>query len=206
MIILYAHPSQIVLKVNILLEETGMDYVSVNDHTLEEGTPEYLAFIRASPMGQVPAIYDSDKDVALFETSDIMIYLAEKAGQFLPGLDRPQARAETLKWFMFEAATLSPTMLDIYHYTLKAPDPNPYSEERARMAALRAISVLEDVMTQGKGRDFLAVEYSIADMMLYPWLSILEDFADIPLSDYPALEAWTTRMASRTAVQVFAVA
>ena len=201
MITLYAHPTQTVMKVQILLQETGLSHTLVNDRTLEEGTPEYIAFRRASPTGQVPGIYDSDTDVALFETAAILIYLAEKTGQFLPGPDRPQARAETLKWLIFEAANFSPAMLDIYHYTLQADVPNPYSEERARSRVCRAIGVLEETLTQDQGKDFLAGEYSIADMIVYPWMVILEDFAEIELSDYPALDAWTTRMAERPAIQ-----
>lgn len=199
MIDLYAHPSQNVLKVQILLEETGLEHRLINDRTLEDGTDEFETFRRASPTGQVPGIYDPDTGAALFESSAILIYLAEKTGQFLPGLDQPKARAETLKWLLFEAASLTPAMLDIYHYTLQADHPQTYSEDRARARARRALAVLEGTLEQG--RDYLAGDYSIADMILYPWMTILEDFADIPLSEYPGLEAWTARIGERDAVK-----
>lgn len=199
MIDLYAHPSQNVLKVQILLEETGLEHRLINDRTLQDGTPEFAAFRRASPTGQVPGLYDPDTDTALFESSAILIYLAEKTGRFLPGLDQPAERAETLKWLLFESASLTPAMLDIYHYTLQAEAPQPYSEDRARTRARRALNVLED--TLGQGRDYLAGAYSIADMILYPWMTILEDFADIPLADYPHLNAWTERLSARDAIK-----
>jgi len=199
MIDLFAHPSQNVLKVQILLEETGLEHRLVNDRAIEEGSADHEAFHRASPTGQVPGIFDPETGAALFESSAIMIYLAEKTGQFLPGLDQPKDRAETLKWLLFEAASLTPAMLDIYHYTLQVDHPQTYSEERARTRARRALGVLEETLAQG--RDYLAGEYSIADMILYPWMTILEDFADIPLSEYPSLEAWTARIGERDAVK-----
>ncbi len=199
MIELFAHPSQNVLKVQILLAETGIEFRSVNNRTLEEGSQGHANFLRASPTEQVPAIYDPETDVALFESSAIMIYLAEKTGLFLPGPSQPKERAETLKWLLFESASLTPAMLDIYHYTLQADTPQPYSEERARNRARAALDVLEQTLEDG--RSYLAGEYSIADMILYPWMAILEDFADIPLSDYPRLEAWTTLIGARPNVK-----
>lgn len=199
MIELYGHPTQNVLKVQILLEELGLEHTFINDRTLEDDSPEFAAFRRASPTGQVPGLIDPDTGAELFESSAIMIYLAEKMGRFLPGLDHPAERAQTHKWLLFEAASLTPAMLDIYHYTLIADTPQPYSEERARTNTRRALDVLESCL--GQGRDYLASDYSIADMILYPWMTILEDFADIPLSDYPNLETWTARISNRAAVQ-----
>jgi len=147
----------------------------------------------------VPGLYDPDTNVALFESSAIMIYLAEKTGRFLPELDQPKARAETIKWLLFEAASLTPAMLDIYHYTLQADTPQTYCEDRARAQTRRALEILEGALSSN--RDYLAGAYSIADMIVYPWMTILEDFADIPLSDYPHLEAWTARLSSRDAVK-----
>jgi len=196
---LYGHPTQNVLKAKILFEELGLEHRLIDDRFLEDGSVEQAHFNRASPTGQVPGIYDPDTDAALFESSAIMIYLAEKTGRFLPGLDHPAERAETLKWLLFEAASLTPAMLDIYHYTLQADAPQIYSEERARTRTRRALGVLEGALAQG--RDYLAGDYSIADMILYPWMTILEDFSDIPLSDYPLLESWTARIGERDAIK-----
>ena len=198
MIKLFAHPSQNVLKAQIFLLEAEIEFETINDRVLEENTPDFELFRRASPTGQVPAIYDPETDVALFESSAIMIYLAEKSGRFLPSSEQPNARAETLKWLLFESASFTPAMLDIYHYTLQAEAPQPYSEERARKRSRQALSVLEQQLSGG--RDYLAGDYSIADMILYPWMTILEDFADIPLNDYPHLERWTARVGNRPSV------
>jgi len=199
MIDLFGHPSQNVLKALIVLEELGLDYRFVNDRVLTEGSPEHTAFHRASPTGQVPAIHDPETGVDLIESSAILMYLAEKSGRLLPQSDQPKARAETLKWLMFESASLTPAMLDIYHYTLQAEDEHPYAEARARTRVRRALEVLEAHLQEGG--DYLADAYSIADIILYPWMAILDDFADIPLGDYPALERWTARVAAREAVQ-----
>lgn len=199
MIELYGHATQNVLKARILLEEIGVAYSFINVRTLEEGSTAFAAFRRASPTGQVPGLIDTETGVALFESSAILIYLAEKYGRFLPGLDHPAERAETLKWLLFEAASLTPQMLDIYHFTLVADAPHPYAEERARTRTRRALEVLEATLAQG--RDYLTGEYSIADIILYPWMAILEDFTDIAPSAYPHLEKWTSRMAMREAVK-----
>jgi len=199
MIELYGHPTQNVLKAKILFEELGLEHRLIDDRFLEDGSVEQEHFNRASPTGQVPGIFDPDTGAALFESSAIMIYLAEKTGRFLPTPDQPAARAETLKWLLFEAASLTPAMLDIYHYTLQADSPQIYSEERARTRTRRALSVLEGALKQNG--EYLAGDYSIADMILYPWMTILEDFADIPLSDYPLLDAWTARIGARDAIK-----
>ena len=200
MIKLFAHPSQNVLKVQIALEEMGLAYTFVNDRALGEGSADFDQFRLASPTGQVPALYDSETGAALFESSAIMLYLAERTGRFLPPLDQAAERAETIKWLMFEAASLTPAMLDIYHYTLQADEDVPYAEERARTRARRALAALESALTIPE-HDHLAGDYSIADMIVYPWLPILEDFADIPPSAYPKLEAWAARVGAREAVK-----
>ncbi|MCW8915915.1 MAG: glutathione S-transferase family protein [Magnetovibrio sp.] len=199
MIELFGHPTQNVLKAQILLEELGIEYRRINDRLLEPGSPEHDTFMQASPTGQVPALHDPQTGAKLFESSAILIYLAEKFGQFLPSQDTPLERAETLKWLLFESASLTPAMLDIYHYTLQAEDEHPYSEQRARTRSRQALNVLENRLSDG--REYFGGDYSIADMIVYPWMVILEDFADIPLSDYPNLEAWTTRVGQRPAVK-----
>jgi GST-like protein len=200
MIKLFAHPSLSVLKVQIALEEMDLEYTQINDRTLIEGTADYEQFYKASPTGQVPALFDSDTGAALFESAAILMYLAEKTGRFLPPQDHPAKRAEVIKWLMFEATGLTPAMLDIYHYTLQAEDDHPYAEKFARTRVRRALEALQGALGVS-GRDFLAGEYSIADMILYPWMPIMEEFADIPPGDYPRLQAWAERVSARAAVK-----
>ncbi len=203
MITLFTKPSQITQKVKILLEETGLEHHAINIQTLKKGTPEHDAFLQSSPTALVPGLYDPETQATVFESPAIMIYLAEKTGQFLPGTDQPKARAETLKWVMFEATTLCPAMLDSYHYTLKAPEKIPYCEDRAQTHIKNALGILDDTLKMDGGRDFLAGAYSIADIVMYPWMGIL-DMADILLGDYPQLEAWTGRMDARPAIKACA--
>lgn len=200
MIKLFGHPTQNVMKAEIALAEMDLAFTFVDDRTLVEGTDDFVQFHQASPTGQVPAVFDTDTGAALFETSAIMLYLAEKTGRFLPPTSQPAERAEVIKWLMFEAANLTPAMLGIYHYTLQAEDEHPYAEERARSGVRRALATLDGVLAIA-GRDYLAGDYSIADMLVYPWLPILEDFTDIPPSDYPHLQAWTARIGARPAVK-----
>lgn len=201
MIKLFAHPSQSVLKVQIALQEMNLPYTLVNDRTLIEGTADYEQFYQASPTGQVPAIYDSETGAALFESAAILMYLAEKTGQFLPAPNQPAKRAEVIKWLMFEAAGLTPAMLDIYHFTLETQKDHPYAERRARTRAKRVLAALNGALGV-PGRDYLAGEYSIADMIVYPWLAILEEFTNIPPSEFPRLQAWAERVGARPAVKM----
>lgn len=203
MLTVYTKPSQITLKVEILLEETGLEYQAIDIQTLRKGTPEHDAFLKVNPAAQVPTLIDPETEAVVFESAAIMIYLAEKTGQFLPGPEQPRQRAETLKWVMFEASSLGPAMLDSYHYTLKAPENVPYSEARAQARIQDALSILEGALGNEGGRDYIAHAYSIADIVLYPWMSILE-MADVSLDAYPRLHAWTKRLDERPAIKACA--
>lgn len=196
MIDLFMHPSQNIVKVLMFLEEAKVEYRLHNDRVLEPGSAEMALFQKASPTGQVPAIYDQETGVALFESAAILLYLAEKTGHFLPE-DQP-ARSEVQKWLIFEAASITPPLLQLYHLICWAPEPHPFMEERNRDLLKRA---LDTVNAQLDGKDYIACEYSIADMVLYPWMSMLEDMADLELSDFPNLAAWTARLKERPAVQ-----
>lgn len=178
-----------ILKIVIMLQETGLDYVEVmvdpHDHADEK--PDLFAI---SPHGTVPAIRDDKTGVALFESAAILYYLAEKTGRFLPkDLNR---RAEAMKWLFIEAGNVSPLIGTIRHLMLDTYGEMSESALERNQKFLAEYCGLMD--RQLDGREYLAEEYSIADMALFPWVVTFEDMADITLSDYPHLQAWSERM------------
>ena len=184
-------------KVSILLEELELPYrtfpvVITKD---EQFAPGFLAI---SPNNKIPAIIDPDgpdgQPLHLFESGAILIYLAEKHGRFLPKEGR--GRAEVLEWLMWQMGGFGPMLGQAHHFRRFAPEQVPYAVNRYSKEAERLYGVLEKRLT---GRDFVAGDYSIADMAIYPWAQ-RHDWQGIDLATYPAIEAWRARMAVRPAV------
>lgn len=184
-------------KVSIMLEECGLPYtVHAVDITRDEQfSPEFLAI---NPNGKIPAISDSDgphgQPVQVFESGAILIYLAEKTGRFLP--EGGAERYAALQWLMFQMGSIGPMFGQAHHFLRYAPDPVPYAMERYRKETARLYGVLEGQLEQ---QDYLAGEYSIADMATYPWVA-RHDWHDIDLAHYPAVARWADRIAPRPAV------
>ncbi len=198
MIIFYRIPgdSPNMRKVSVMLAETGLPHTvqqveRQNDGQLAE------EFHRINPNATVPAIIDQQTGVTLFESGAILHYLAEKTGQYLP--TSIQARAEVMKWLMFEVANVGPTMLEVYHYlltdTAELPDA-VLQRYKSRLANLGHI--LDRQLSE---REYLCGEYSIADIALYPWLLIWEDMTDVNLATYPNLHTWVNKISERPAVR-----
>ena len=177
-------------KVSLMLKETGLDHEMkmVNTH---DGVDAELAAI--SPNGTFPAIVDTDTGATVFESGAILHYLAEKSGMLLPSNSRD--RAEVMKWLMFEVSNVSPIMLELYHYLLNdAGDLPTFVFDRYKNMLRQFCNILEKQLDQ---RDYLAGEFSIADIALYPWMVTLEDMAEIDVEDYPNLNRWTASIQSR---------
>jgi GST-like protein len=130
----------------------------------------------------------------VFESSAILLYLAEKSGKLVPADLR--GRADVYKWLMFEAATMGPMAGELYHYECEATEANPYALNRCQERLIRCATILEN---QLRGREYLCGDYSIADIALYPWVSMLEDFTPARLSDYPELSRWLVPLGRRVA-------
>jgi len=180
-------------KITILLHEIGDKYAVkyIDPHDASLNDPDFIAI---SPTRMLPALFDSDNSVALFESGAILQYLAEKSGRFLSS-DKYQ-RAETIKWVMFEAANLCPAMIELHHYLLSDEGNLPASIfDRYKSKVTQYCDILD---RQLQSRDYLAGEYSIADMAIYPWTVALEDLADINLNNYKNLSAWINRLDLRT--------
>jgi len=183
-------------KVAILLEETGLPYTP---HFLKLGEndqkkPEFTAI---NPNGRIPAIVDRDAgDFAIFESGAILIYLAEKAGQFLP--TDPKARSVTIQWLMWQMGGLGPMMGQLNVFARYFPEKIPSAIERYQRESYRLFGVMEARLAE---TPYLAGdEYTIADMAAWPWVNIY-DWPGLSLGNYPKLRAWLERIGERPAVQ-----
>ena len=185
-------------KITLFLEEAGLDYRvhPVNIGKGDQFRPEYLAF---SPNNKMPAIVDhapadGGAPQTVFESGAILLYLAEKSGQFLS--TDPRVRIETLEWLFWQMAGLGPMTGQYGHFNVYAPEKIPYAIERYTNEANRLLQVLD---TRLKGRDFIAGDaYSIADMATYPWIGVY-DKAPIDMTPYPEVQRWHAAIKARPA-------
>ena len=151
-------------KVSVMLEECGLPY-TVHPVNIRENAQFAPAFMQISPNSKIPAIVDRETGVSVFESGAILIYLAEKSGKFLP--TQQPARAKTLEWLMWQMAGVGPMLGQASHFANVAPEKIPYAIERFLGESARLLKVLDDQL----GRTaFVAGDYSIADMALYPWV------------------------------------
>lgn len=163
MITLYYHSTPNPAKVALLLEETGMDYdlVPVDTRKGEQHRPEFLAI---NPNGKTPAL--TDGDAVLFDSTAILLYLADKAGQF-QGDGSATARAQMLSWIMFVATGIGPYSGQAVHFQHFAPEPKEYAVNRYRFEAERHWGILD---RQLEGRAFMLGDtYTIVDMSVWGW-------------------------------------
>ena len=199
MIDLYTFATPNGRKVSIMLEELELPYrTHVVDITKgEQFKPEFLAI---NPNNNIPAIVDSDgpggRPLTVFESGAILIYLAEKSGRLLPpsGPDR----YDVLQWVMFQMGGVGPMFGQYNHFALFAPEKIPYAIERYTQESRRLLHVLDRRL---EGRTFVTREYSIADVLLFPWVAGHAKRAPSLLEDTPQVRRWLELLWSRPAVQ-----
>ncbi|OHX10466.1 thiol:disulfide oxidoreductase [Chromobacterium sphagni] len=187
-------------KITIFLEEAGLPYrlIPVNISQGEQFQPDFL---RIAPNNRIPAMVDhapadGGEAVSLFESGAILLYLADKAGRFIA--DSLRGRNETLQWLFWQMAGLGPMAGQNHHFTQYAPEKLPYAVDRYVRETARLYRVLDTQLADG--RDYIAGEYSIADMACYPWI-VPHEKQRQDLHDFPALKRWFERIAARPAVQ-----
>ena len=181
-------------KVSIALEEMGLAYET---HAIDIGKGEQheAEFLKIAPNNKIPAIHDRETGLNLMESGAILIYLAEKSGQFLP-TSEPE-RTRVIEWLMWQMGGFGP-MLGQAHAHLKFnPGKAPFTEERLRGEVDRLYGVLD---TQLGKEGFVAGEYSIADMAIWPWVSRYE-WHEADIEAYPQVKRWYVEIAGREAVQ-----
>jgi GSH-dependent disulfide-bond oxidoreductase len=184
-------------KVSIMLEELELPYEvhPINIANGDQLKPEYLAI---NPNNKIPAIIDSDgpdgKPLKLFESGAILMYLAEKTGKFLP--QEMAKRYEVIQWLMFQMGGVGP-MFGQANYFFRLEEKVSFAIERYYKEAIRLYKVLEQTLGQ---RDYLAGEYSIADMATYPWVG-RHDGHNVKLEEFPNVKRWFDTISQRPAVK-----
>jgi len=183
-------------KASIMLEETGLAY-EVHPVNIGEDEQFEAEFVAVSPNSKIPAIVDDG--LSIFESGAILIHLAEKTGQFLAA-DGP-ARAKALEWLMFQMAGLGPMLGQTNHFLNTAPEKIPYAIERFLAESARLLKVLDDRLAEV---EYLAGDYSIADIACYPWTAVglppLKGAKPDVLGDAEHITRWLAEIASREAV------
>jgi len=195
MIDFYFSPTPNGLKVKLFLEEAELPYrvVPVALSKGEQFRPEFLAI---SPNGKIPAIVDyapsgGGEPLPLFESGAILMYLAEKIGRFLPRDVR--GRIEVMQWVFWQMSGLGPMAGQIGHFNVYAPERVPYAIERYTRELRRLYGVLD---TRLADREFIAGDYSIADMASYPWIVPHRPHGQT-LEDFPNLARWFAEIRDR---------
>jgi GST-like protein len=181
-------------KVSVALEELGLPY---EVHAVDIGKDEQFRpeFLKISPNNRIPAIVDRDSGISLMESGAILIYLADKTGKLLPRSGEPRYRV--IEWLMWQMGGPGPMLGQVHHFLKYNPGKAPYAEERYYKEAQRLYGVLDKRLD---GRRFVADDYSIADIALWPWISRFE-WQQIDMKQYPNVKRWYETIAARPAVQ-----
>jgi GST-like protein len=197
MIDLYSWKTSNGKKASIMLEECGLDY---NIHPIHIGqddqfTPEFTAI---NPNGKIPAIIDQDgpggQPYKVIESGAILMYLAEKTGQFMP--TETAARYEVIQWLMFQMGGIGPIFGQVHHFKRAAKEQVPYAINRYYTECRRLYSVLDARL---EGRDYLAGDVSIADFATLPWV-FRHDWQEVDLGDFPNVKRWYDVLMARPAL------
>ncbi|UDH00375.2 glutathione binding-like protein [Rhodococcus opacus] len=186
----------------IALEELGLDYQIVWTD-ISEGDQFDSEYVEINPNSKVPAIVDHDgpggRRLAIFESGAILLYLAEKTGRLLP--EDPIARQEVLCWLFWQVANQGPMAGQAAHFVSHAPKQgidNPYARNRYVGEVTRLYRVMDDRLGD---REYLAGEYSIADIAAFPWTRVAAGHG-VDVADYPNVKAWAARISARPAAKV----
>ncbi len=197
MIDLYTSATPNGQKIHIMLEETGLPY---NEHwiDLDKGEQFDPAFLAISPNNKIPALADDEgpdgAPVTVFESGCILLYLAEKTGQFLA--TEPRQRLETMQWLFWQMGGFGPMLGQAHHFRAYAREKIPYAIDRYTNEARRLYQILDKRLAD---HDYVAGDYSIADMAIFPWCR-LHGRQGQDLADFPNVERWFDAIAARPAV------
>ena len=185
-------------KITIFLEEAKVDY-QIHPVNIAKGDQFKPEFLKISPNNRMPAIVDpappdGGEAISVFESGAILLYLAEKTGKFLP--DNLRDRKIVTEWLFWQVGGLGPMAGQNHHFNQYAPEKIPYACDRYINETNRLYGVLNK---QLRRQDYIAGNYSIADMACYPWI-VPHAKQHQNLNDFPHLKDWFERIASRPAV------
>jgi GST-like protein len=185
-------------KITIMLEECELPYAIkyVDIRKGEQFRPDFLAI---SPNNRMPAIVDPEgpggQPISVFESAAILQYLGRKSSRFYPADERQRVAVE--EWLAWQMAGLGPMAGQCHHFLLYAPERVPYAIDRYSREVGRLYGVLDRRLA---GRDYLAGDYSIADMACYPWAKLWMKQGQ-SIEQFPHMAAWLARMRARPAVE-----
>lgn len=182
-------------KVSIALEEMGLSYQA---HAINIGKDEQFApdFLSISPNNKIPAIRDRDNGQSVFESGAILIYLAEKTGQFMP--TDPAGRVAVMEWLMFQMGGFGPMLGQAHHFLHFNPGKSAYAEERFSAEVARLYGVLD---RQLAANPYVAGnELTIADFAIWPWASRFE-WQQVNMNAFPSVVRWYTELSARPGFQ-----
>ena len=195
MITLYTAATPNGHKASVTLEELALPY-TVHPLNLMKGEQKTAHFLAINPNGRIPAIVDADEeDFAIFESGAIMIYLAEKTGKLLPTDVR--GRSRVIQWLMFQMGGVGPMMGQANVFFRYMPEKIQPAIDRYQNESKRLLTVLDG---QLKGNEFLAGDYSIADIANFCWART-HNWSGVDISDLPNLKRWMDAIYARDAVQ-----
>ena len=201
MIDLYYAPTPNGWKISIMLEEAEIEYnvIPVNLGAGDQFKPEFL---KISPNNRMPVIVDLDgpqgEEVSVFESGAILMYLGEKSGKFFPQSDKERIRV--LEWLFWQIGGLGPMAGQVSHFVNYAPNfpgDHSYSEKRYKNEYDRLLGVMDMVLEE---RDYLAGDYSIADMASFPWITAYKRY-EVNLDTFKNVRRWFDEIKSRPAVR-----
>ena len=202
MIDLYYAPTPNGWKISIMLEECDMEYkvIPVNLGKGDQFKPEFL---KISPNNRMPVIVDHNniingEPLSIFESGAILMYLAEKQGQFFP--QQSPEREKVLEWLFWQIGGLGPMAGQVSHFVNYAPNfpgDHSYSEKRYKNEYDRLLGVMNLVLEK---REFLAGDYSIADMASFPWITAYKRY-EVDLDSFTHVRRWFDSIKSRPAVR-----
>ena len=201
MIELYYAPTPNGWKITIMLEETQLPYkiIPVNLGKGDQFKPEFLAI---SPNNRMPAIVDDDgphgEKISVFESGAILLYLGEKTGKFLPIV--PADRIKVLEWLFWQVGGLGPMAGQVSHFVNYAPNfpgDHSYSEKRYKNEYDRLLGVMNNILTE---REYLAGDYSVADMASFPWVTAYKRY-EVDLNKFKEVRRWFDTLKNRPAVR-----
>jgi len=181
-------------KASIALEELGLPYTV---HSVDIGKDEQFKpeFLKIAPNNRIPAIVDTDTGQTLMESGAILIYLADKTGKLLAAGGEKRYRA--IEWLMWQMGGAGPMLGQVHHFVKYNKGKAPYAEERYLKEAQRLYGVLDRRLAE---HEFVADDYSIADISIWPWISRFE-WQTIDMNQYPNVKRWYVAIANRPAVQ-----
>ena len=185
-------------KISIALEEMGLEYQIIPINILENDQFQ-SDFLAISPNNKIPAIVDQDgphgRAISIFESGAILQYLGRKTSLFYPADEVKRIQVE--QWLMWQMGGLGPMLGQNHHFSRFAPERIAYATERYVNESKRLYGVLNKQLV---GQEYVAGEYSIADMAIFPWL-LRHDWQQINLEDYPEVSKYIERLNARPAVQ-----